>query len=86
MKDFYVKVRLNEDEKKILVKYALENGMTATDYVKYCCITNKPKLSISNSLLTSSSTDIITNEELLPLISGLISRRPVGSNFTIKEL
>lgn len=85
MAEFYIKIRLSEDEKKTLTQYALEYGMTVTDYVKYCCITNKPQLNNSDSIVINS-TDTITTEELFTLISKLIDDLPLGSLFTIKEL
>lgn len=44
MKDTYVKARLTTMEKEIFEKKAAEFNMTTSDYIRYCCLLNPPKL------------------------------------------
>ena len=38
MKKEYVRVRLNEIEKKVLLENSKKAKMTMSDYIRYCCI------------------------------------------------
>ena len=38
MKKEYIRVRLNEIEKKLLVENSKKAKMTISDYIRYCCI------------------------------------------------
>ena len=38
MKKNYIRVRLNETEKQILVENSKKAEMTISDYIRYCCI------------------------------------------------
>ena len=38
MKKEYIRVRLNEIEKKLLVENSKKAEMTISDYIRYCCI------------------------------------------------
>ena len=38
MKKEYVRVRLNEIERKVLIENSKKAKMTMSDYIRYCCI------------------------------------------------
>ena len=38
MKKEYIRVRLNEIEKQVLIENSKKAKMTISDYVRYCCI------------------------------------------------
>jgi hypothetical protein len=38
MKKEYIRVRLNEIEKKVLIENSKKAKMTMSDYIRYCCI------------------------------------------------
>lgn len=38
MKKEYIRVRLNEIEKRIIVENSKKAKMTISDYIRYCCI------------------------------------------------
>lgn len=38
MKKEYIRVRLNEIEKKVLFENSKKAKMTMSDYIRYCCI------------------------------------------------
>jgi hypothetical protein len=44
MKDTYAKVRLTQAEKELLLEKAAAVNMTLSDYIKYCCLINPPKI------------------------------------------
>jgi uncharacterized protein (DUF1778 family) len=46
MKDNYLRVRLTTAEKDLIKEKANMYGMSISDYVKYCCLINPPKLKI----------------------------------------
>ena len=38
MKKEYIRVRLNEIEKKVLIENSKKAKMTMSDYIRFCCI------------------------------------------------
>jgi hypothetical protein len=44
MKDAYAKVRLTQAEKELLQEKAAALNMSVSDYIKYCCLINPPKV------------------------------------------
>lgn len=44
MKTEVVRVRLTELERDLMLKYAAELNLSISDYIKYCCLLNKPVL------------------------------------------
>lgn len=44
MKDTYAKVRLTQAEKELLQQKAAAANMSISDYIKYCCLINPPKI------------------------------------------
>lgn len=43
-KETYIRARVNKKEKELVELKAKAFGMTVSDYMRYCCLINPPKL------------------------------------------